>query len=604
MDRPDKRDVGVRRRPGSAVWATAASVAIGLILFGISLISGPRILTAAAKKHAGWALACLVVGVFFVVLPGLQKFRLFVRKALFESKASRFYGVLFAAAVIAYALTSQIVFHGLPRINDEVSSLFQARIFASGALSLPLPPQPEFFELFSVLGGRAGCGHWCTMYPPGWSLLLVPGVLAGAPWMVDPVLGGLLVVMIAVLGTTLFGVRVGRTAGLLALSSPFLANLAASHHSHTAPALFLVILMWAMIRLLNTGRTLFGVIAGAAWSMAFLCRPFTAVVVGAVIVAVAFLSPRRAWAARFGLASALALALAGAAALGAWQYAATGNPLRSGHDAEPVGQRGRLGLGFGGEYTLARAGVLAERRIQAVNQQLLGWPIPALLLVMLPFLLGRARGREVWLLAPLLALLAGHAFYRYFEYEIPGRYVFEALPMLLILAARGMEALDGAEARLRRGSRPLGARILLTSGILFSLTAGFPAHFGRFGADYWDVENTLPRMMKEFRIHRALVFIGGRGYYATGFMRNRLDLRGDIIFVRDLGDPANLRLMSRYPSRRYYYYKYFKGQNDAELSEILVKGDRVTMHRLHAPVGRKESPVGKPPALRPVGTAT
>ena len=201
-------------------------------------------------------------GVLFTLLPSLRGLRLFLRKALFESKASRFYGALFAAAVVSYALTSQIVFHASPRIDDEVSSLFQARIFAAGGISLPLPPQPEFFELFGVLGGKASCGHWCTMYPPGWPLLLVPGVLAGMPWMIDPVLGGLLVVMIAVLGTTLFGPRVGRTAGLLALSSPFLANLAASFMTHTATALFLVILMWAMIRLLSTGRALFGAISG------------------------------------------------------------------------------------------------------------------------------------------------------------------------------------------------------------------------------------------------------------------------------------------------------------------------------------------------------
>ena len=326
---------------------------------------------------------------------------------IFESKASRFHGALFAAAVVTYALTSQIVFHASPRIDDEVSALFQARIFATGALTIPLPPQPEFFEEFAVLGGKAGVGHWCTMYAPGWPLLLVPGVLAGMPWMIDPILGGLLVVMIAVLGTTLFGSRIGRTAGLLALSSPLLANLAASHMSHTATAFFLVLLMWAMIRLLSTGRALFGAIAGAAWSMAFLCRPFTAVVAGAVIVIVAILRPRRAWAARLGLASALALALAGAAAVGVWQYETTGDPLKSGYQFD-LGERVRFD--FGSHFALAAAEEHTGRRIRAVNEQLLGWPVPALFLVMLPFLLGRARGKEVWLLAPMAALLTGYAF--------------------------------------------------------------------------------------------------------------------------------------------------------------------------------------------------
>ncbi|HEX2695699.1 MAG TPA: glycosyltransferase family 39 protein [Acidobacteriota bacterium] len=600
MDRTNDGDLRTRHRPGRATWASAASLAIGLALFASSLIHVPEILTPAARKHAGWALACLAVGVLFTVLPGLRGLRLFVRKALFESKASRFYGALFAAAVVSYALMSQLVFHASPRIDDEVSALFQARIFAAGALTLPLPPKARFFELFGVLGGKAACGHWCTMYTPGWPLLLVPGVLAGMPWMIDPVLGGLLVVMIAVLGTTLFGLRIGRTAGLFALSSPFLATLAASHMTHTATALFLVVLMWAMIRLLSTGRALFGAIAGTAWSMAFLCRPFTAVVAGAAIVIVAVLRPRRAWAARLGLASALVLALAGVAAVAAWQYETTGNPLRSGYDAE-LGQRGLLG--FGSHFTLAAAWEYTGRRIQVVNEQLLGWPAPALWLVMLPFLLVRARGKEVWLLAPLAALLAGYAFYWYFEWEIPGRYVFEALPMLLILVARGMEALGGAEARLRRAGRPLGSAILLTSGILFSLTAGFQAQFSRFGPDYWDVENTLPHIMEEFRIHRALVFIGGNGYYTTGFMRNRLDLQGDIVFARDLGGPVDRRLMAIYPGRHYYFYRYFKSLKDAALSEMRVDGTQLAFLSLHSPAGlgdhRLEGPSGAP--VRPHG---
>jgi hypothetical protein len=590
VDRANNGDPSTRRRPGRTAWSSAASVTIGLALFAASLVHGTGILTPAARAHAAWTLACLAAGVIFTVFPGLRGLRRFVRKALFESRKIRFHGALFAAAVVIYALTSQIVFHASPRIDDEVSALFQARIFAAGALTLPLPPRPEFFELFSVLGGKAGVGHWCTMYTPGWPLLLVPGVLVGMPWMIDPIFGGLLVLMIAVLGTTLFGVRVGRTAGLLALSSPFLANLAASHMTHTATALLLVILMWTMIRLLSTGKARFGAIAGAAWSMAFLCRPFTAVVAGAAIVVVAaILKPRRAWAARRGLALALVLALAGLAVVAAWQFATTGDPLRSGYDAE-MGQRNRLGFGSG--FTLAAAAEYTGRRLQAVNAQLLGWPIPAFWLVMLPFLLVRARGKEVWLLGPLAVLFAGYAFYWYYESEIPGRYVFEALPMLLILAARGMETLDDVEGRLRRKGRPLASAIFMTSGILFSLTAGFQAQFSRIGPGYYDVEDVLPRMMDEFRIHRALVFIGGKGYYATGFTRNRLDLQGDIVFVRDLGDSADRHMIARYPGRRYYFYRYFKGLKDAELSEIRVKGTRLALRRLHAPAGRRDRPDG------------
>ena len=568
--------------------ASVASVLAGLILLAVSLVHGGGFLTRAARAHGGWVLACLAGAALFTGLPGLRRLRSFVHKAVFESDTSRFYPAVFFIAVASCALTSLIVFHASPRIDDEVSALFQARIFARGAVTLPLPPHPEFFEEFCVLGGKANCGHWVTMYPPGWPMLLVPGVLVGFPWMVDPILGGLLVVMIVLLGVEMFGLRAGRTAGLLALSSPFLTHMAATHMTHTATALFLALFMWGMIRLLNTGRPAFGTLSGGAWSMAFLCRPFTALIAGALIALVVLGRPRQAWAARRGLGLALVLALAGLATIAAWQYATTGDPLKSGYQAE-IGERDRLG--FYGNYTPWQAGQHTERRIYVVNQQLLGWPVLALWIVSLPFLFGRARGKEAWLLAPLAGLLAGYAFYWYFEWEIPGRYVFEAMPMLLILAARGLGILDDAEIRVRRTAKPLASAILLISGLLFSLTAGFQAQFKRFGPDYYDVEDTLPRLMKEFHVHKALVFIQGKGYFGTGFMRNSLDLRGDIVFARDLGDSADRVLMAHYRGRRYYRYMFAKQLKDAFLSEIHVTETGIKSVRLHAPAATGSGPV-------------
>jgi hypothetical protein len=581
MNQPNDAGGGfARKRIQWETLASVASVLAGLVLLAASLVHGGGFLTWAARTKGVWALACLAGAALFMALPGLRRLRAFVRKTVFESNTSRFYPALFIVALTSCALTSLIVFHASPRIDDEVSALFQARIFAHGAITLPLPPHPEFYEEFCVLGAKANCGHWCTMYAPGWPLLLVSGVLAGLPWMVDPILGGFLVVMIAVLGVELFGLRAGRTAGLLALTSPFLTHMGATLMTHTATALLLVLFMWGMIRLLRTGRPVFGTIAGGAWGMAFLCRPFTALIVGVLIFLVVFVRPRRAWAARRGLGLALALALASAGMVAAWQYVTTGDPLKTGYWAE-MGERDRLG--FSDDFTPWQAREYTEHRVQVVNQQLLGWPIPALWLVLLPFLLGRARGKEAWLLAPLVGLLAGYAFYWYFEWEIPGRYIFEAMPMLLILAARGLGILDDVEIRVRRTVNPAASAVLLISGILFSLTAGYQAHFRRFGPDYYDMEDILPGLLKEFHVHKALVFIEGKGYFATGFMRNSLDLKGDIVFARDLGDSADLRLMAHYQGRRYYRYMYSKKLKDSFLSEIRATGTRIISVRLHQP---------------------
>ena len=65
-----------------------------------------------------------------------------------------------------------------------------------------------------VLGARANMNHWMGMYPPGWPLLLTPGVWLGVPWMINPVLGGFLVLMTAALAREWFDARTGRMATL------------------------------------------------------------------------------------------------------------------------------------------------------------------------------------------------------------------------------------------------------------------------------------------------------------------------------------------------------------------------------------------------------
>jgi 4-amino-4-deoxy-L-arabinose transferase-like glycosyltransferase len=91
------------------------------------------------------------------------------------------------------------------------------------------------------------------MYPPGLSLLLLPGILIGIPWLVIPVTSGLLVAATVALGAELAGERAGRLAGLFMLGFPFIGFLAGTHLSHV-PAAWLIVCCWlAVVRLLRSG---------------------------------------------------------------------------------------------------------------------------------------------------------------------------------------------------------------------------------------------------------------------------------------------------------------------------------------------------------------
>ena len=214
-------------------------------------------------------------------------------------------------------------------------------------------------------------------------------------------------------------------------------------------------------------------------------------------------------------------------------------------------------------------------RRQALNDHLLGWPWPALAVTLLPFLLGRARAKEWLLLAPLPALLATFACYWYYEIEFPARYVSAATPYLFILAARGLFALREAAA-----NRPALARLpafLAVSGTLF-LAVSLPAHFRAYDADYYDVESVLPRVVRDYGIANAVVFMDAIGldrseadddndFYATGFMHNALDLRGDVLYARNLRE-RNAELLRRHPDREAFLYRYVRDQDKAILYRI------------------------------------
>lgn len=531
-----------------------------------------------AECPLGLAL-CLAAGAFVMFAPAAARLRAAGRALILESGCLRFRLALFCVAATCYGLASILVFDGLPRIDDSVSALFQARIFASGRLYLPVPELGRFFTLFAVLGARENSPVWMTMYPPGWPALLTPGVLLGAPWLVNPMLGACLVVAVAAVAEDWFGRLPGRLAGLLALASPFLASLAASHLSHTATALMLMLCLLATRRLLRHGGVWWGAAAGGSWGVAFLCRPLDALLVGVLIGLWPLFEWRRSLRAWRGVLAAALLAAAAAATLAAWQHVSTGSAWTAGHKAG-MGRRGRYGfvrLDHVRSHTPALGWNYTVRRIRVINERLLGWPVPSLLPVLLPFLLRCAGRQEWWLLGPWLGLLAAYMGYWYWEEEIPARYTSAGAPMLVVLAARGCAALDEVLASRRPGLvRPVHA--LGLAMFLFGATAGIASVFGSFGPNFFDVENCLAKTIREAGITNAVVFMGARGvadtdgdahndFYATGFMRNTLALDGDIVYARDLGRD-NAAMIRAYPGRRYYLYTFFRDSGRAEIREL------------------------------------
>ena len=132
---------------------------MGLLLLAASFAHGSVPMLRPIKSRPLTTLVCLLVAIAIVRLRACALPRRFVTRLILESRSPLFHLALFALGTASCSAVSWLFLGGLPRIDDEVAAVFQARIFSQGAFVLPLPAAPEFFELFGVLGGRPG---WAT----------------------------------------------------------------------------------------------------------------------------------------------------------------------------------------------------------------------------------------------------------------------------------------------------------------------------------------------------------------------------------------------------------------------------------------------------------
>ena len=146
--------------------------------------------------------------------------------------------VLFLEAlVIAFALM-----HRFPPSGDDYSYLYQAKLFASGELYA----QDALYDAANPLHNcvDTSCiadnhGRRFSKYPPGWPAFLALGVLARIPWLIDPMLGAVLVFLILRYVEQRMGKNLVNTAGTLLTLCLFVCYYTASLRAHIASALFI-----------------------------------------------------------------------------------------------------------------------------------------------------------------------------------------------------------------------------------------------------------------------------------------------------------------------------------------------------------------------------
>jgi hypothetical protein len=483
-------------------------------------------------------------------------------------KAARRAGALagFTAAWVFLAswAVSRFVLGHAAISDDEHVYHFIAQTLRTGSLTAPSPGQdlPFFQEQFVVLseGGRYG------KYPIGHPLLLAIGQAVGAETLVVPALTALLAFALLRLGVTLFGAAETALALLLLAVSPQVVLTGATRLSQPASAACLALGLAALFAG-GAHRTSWLALSGSLFGYGVLIRPLP----GALFVPVALVylaAERTGNAGRRGRAARVAAFLAPAALFAATLLVVNqlqaGSALTTGYQAFHQTGEGATGLLriVGGDLGSTALSVVGS--ILRLDVWLLGWPL-SLAFCLFPF--DDPRIRVLW------GMVGAEMAYRLVSPKIGiggvgPLYLFEAVPVLILLSAAGLVWLARGGLRAPwRLLRPAGLGGVVLAGVVTCVAMFLPSRLADLRR-MAGAQLVLPRMLAERGITNALVFHDGIVPPWTGLSWayyppcNSPGLDDAVLHLRMWKQPAAAHALwrRRFPQRSAWWFGYRDGK--------------------------------------------
>ncbi len=471
------------------------------------------------------------------------------------------YGLAVGVFVLS-ASFSVFTLDAMPHIPDGVAYLFQAECFARGDVAAPAPPVPDAQKMYliDVRGDRR-----FAVTNPGWPLVLSVGVLFGAPWLINPILGAVCVLLLHALARRRLGWRRAHGIAVLMVASPWFLFLCASFMTHVVT----LVAMLAATLLLDMGGRGRSFLAGGAAGFVFLVRPLDALLAGGFLGVLLLFrgGPGRfARTAAYGAGSLLVGSL-----LFVFNRLLTGEFFRFAINDYLLrtwpGSTNRLGFGAEVGNPPGGWGILdplpghgwrdvllnLNQNLYNLNFELFGFSCGSLLPVLLALLFVRRRTDLCWAWGFLALVAAGMSLYWFSGGPDFGpRYWFLMLPALIWLAAEGIAGF-GRWLEDVSGVVGGGAIALLLAGVLLCITLGvfLPWRTTMRYRNYRGFHPGYRRLVRTGDLGRAIVEVATRneGDFASAFLLNSPWPSGDLpMFVRPGFEKA---LRRAYPDRPY-----------------------------------------------------
>jgi hypothetical protein len=417
------------------------------------------------------------------------------------------------ASLAATVMIAWYCFGRQPHNADEVAQLFHAKMLLHGRLYLPPDPNPEFFGMDNMIEQ----GKWYSQFPIGGPVFLAIGMAVGAAWLVNPVLLALSVLSLYGFVRRAYDEGTGRAVTLLFMLCPFALFMSASFMNHV-PVLWLTTVALMQLAIWTEAtepRRMFrsAALIGLALGGAFTLRPLDALVVAFVAGAaqIDVLLRRRGGAHLRSLAAQVIAGLVPVAILFVVNARTNGAPTRLGYEVL-YGSAHQLGFHmdpYGTMHSPIRALTFASKYLLQLNVLLFEWPLPVVLLMATGLAALRRPTRwDLLLIGLLLAQVIAYAAYWHDGNFRGPRFLFTALPAILVLTARAPLWLAGVtHGTPRRLIMWLVPACMLFAWLSFGINMGVPARINGYRRIAALMRVDPDSLAKAAQLHNALIFI-------------------------------------------------------------------------------------------------
>jgi hypothetical protein len=465
--------------------------------------------------------------------------------------------------VLLGAGAAWFAFERLPHIDDSVSYLFQAKYFSAGRLFLPPPPDSAAFAMSQTLNDGT---RWWGYGFPGWPAVLSLGALAGLPWLVNPLLGGLTVLLSHAVVRRLYDRGTANVTVLLLGASPWLIYMSGEFMAHPVSVVWTLIAVLAVLRSKAGRGWAWMTLAGAALGALFLTRPIEAFLV-APVVALWAIAP---FGGRLKLRELAPMIVAGVLVAGIslpYNAALTGDPTYPPFTkwGDVTWGTGRDRIGFGPDvghaawpnidplpgHGLPDVVLNANKNVFMANFELFGWGCGSLLLILAAFVSGGWDRRDVLAFGLVGASTLGYSIYWFSGGpDLGPRYWYQALVPLVILTTRAATILTDRPGQDGKREGPRVAAFVVLATLVGFLTV-MPWRFGKYH-EYRGVSGAVRRLAIANHFGHALVFIrsADREDYQSAFSLNPPTLSDSgTIYLWDRNPVARAGIVAAFPGR-------------------------------------------------------